>query len=94
MASLSDFVQGACANELGLGNPGQAQPAPIYKQPYKRSPGLDLTALQCDQLTAFCASLPKPVERPTKEVSAETASEGKALFSKIGCAACHTPSLG
>ena len=30
MASLSDFVRAACANELGLGNPGNSQPTPIY----------------------------------------------------------------
>ena len=30
-ASLADFVQAACANELGLGNPGQAQPVSLAK---------------------------------------------------------------
>jgi hypothetical protein len=63
-ASLSDFVQAACANELGLGNSGQAQPQPLG-QPDYQPPGLDLTQEQCDQLTAFCASLPPPRERST-----------------------------
>jgi len=94
MASLSDFVQAACANELGLGNPGQAQPTPIYKGASARSVGLDLTAEQCDQLTAFCAALPRPVERLPKDVTAEQAVVGKSLFGKIGCAGCHTPKLG
>ena len=94
MASLSDFVQAACANELGLGNPGQAQPKPIYNATYYPSSGLDLTIEQCDQLTAFCASLPKPVERLSKELTAEQASAGKKLFSTIGCTDCHTPTLG
>jgi CxxC motif-containing protein (DUF1111 family) len=94
MASLSDFVQAACANELGLSNPGQAQPTPIYQGTSTRSPGLDLTAEQCDQLTAFCASLPRPVERLPKDVSAEQASAGERLFGTIGCADCHTPKLG
>ena len=95
IASLSDFVQLACANELGLGNPGHEQPKPIYKEASSyRAPGLDLTAEQCDQLTAFCASLPRPVERLTSDVKEETAVAGKKLFGTIGCADCHTPKLG
>src|SRR5207245_2695643 len=92
-ASLSDFVQAACANELGLGNPGHAQPVPLYKQ-VTLTRGLDLTAEQCDQLTAFCASLPKPVERLTKDVSAEHVAAGKTLFGAVGCADCHMAQLG
>src|SRR5207249_8759829 len=61
-ASLADFVQAACANELGLGNPGQPQPQALAKPNYE-PPGLDLTQEQCDQIAAFCASLPRPVER-------------------------------
>jgi CxxC motif-containing protein (DUF1111 family) len=97
MASLSDFVQAACANELGLGNPGQPQPTPIYYKDNQAAPksyGLDLTAEQCDQITAFCASLPRPVERLPKDVSEEQAAAGRKLFSNIGCADCHTPKLG
>jgi CxxC motif-containing protein (DUF1111 family) len=94
IGSLSDFVQAACANELGLSNPGQPQPTPIYKAAYTKSEGLDLTIEQCDQITAFCASLPRPVERLPKDVSAAQAAAGKKLFSMVGCADCHTPTLG
>jgi CxxC motif-containing protein (DUF1111 family) len=96
-ASLSDFVQAACANELGLGNPGQPQPVPLFTGLTARqsgSPNLDLTADQCDQLTAFCASLPRPVERLPESVTSGDAATGQALFAKIGCADCHTPKLG
>jgi CxxC motif-containing protein (DUF1111 family) len=93
-ASLSDFVRAACANELGLGNPGQAQPAPLNKPDYQ-APGLDLTAEQCDQLTSFVATLRRPVERlPDESSASESASAGKAVFGAIGCADCHTPDLG
>jgi CxxC motif-containing protein (DUF1111 family) len=94
MASLSDFVRAACANELGLGNPGNAQPTPIYAMTAASPGGLDLSLDQCDQLTAFCASLARPVERRPKEVSAMDAAAGKTLFGTIGCADCHTPKLG
>lgn len=93
-ASLSDFVQAACANELGLGNPGQAQPRPLSAPNYQ-PPGLDLTQEQCDQLTAFCASLPAPVERlGSPGFGRKMAEEGKSLFAAVGCADCHTPDLG
>jgi CxxC motif-containing protein (DUF1111 family) len=94
MASLSDFVQAACASELGLGNPGQSQPTPIYAAASPRAANLDLTLKQCDELTAFCASLRRPVEQLPKNVTAEQAAAGRKLFGTIGCADCHTPKLG
>jgi CxxC motif-containing protein (DUF1111 family) len=94
MASLSDFVRAACANELGLGNPSNAQPVPLYQPTAAKPRGLDLTALQCDQLTAFCASLPRPEERLPQGMSAADAAAGKKLFNAIGCADCHMPKLG
>lgn len=92
--SLAAFVQAACANELGLGNPGAAQPKPLFDPNYQ-APGMDLTQQQCDQLTAFVASLPRPIERlPDEPAAASHARSGKELFNSIGCADCHTPSLG
>jgi CxxC motif-containing protein (DUF1111 family) len=95
-ASLSDFVQAACANELGLSNPGQAQPRPLGFLSYTpKKAGYDLTQKQCDQITAFCGSLPRPVERAPADAAERTSAEaGKKLFSSAGCAACHTPDLG
>jgi CxxC motif-containing protein (DUF1111 family) len=102
-ASLSDFVRAACANELGLGNPTQKQPKPIYENALMASSasftpttrkGMDLTDRQCNELTAFCSSLPRPVERRPADISEEQAADGKQLFNKIGCAECHTQKLG
>jgi CxxC motif-containing protein (DUF1111 family) len=93
-ATLSDFVQAACANELGLGNPSHPQPRPLGKPKYE-APGLDLTQKQCDQLTAYVASLDRPTERtPVDNQGKLDAVEGKKLFGKIGCADCHAPRLG
>jgi CxxC motif-containing protein (DUF1111 family) len=94
MASLSDFVRAACANELGLSNPDHAQPTPLYAKASLQPASLDLTAEQCDQLTAFCASLARPVERLPKDVTEEQAAAGCKLFTTVGCADCHTPNLG
>jgi CxxC motif-containing protein (DUF1111 family) len=93
MATLADFVQAACANELGLSNPNQSQPTPLYANASMRT-GLDLTARQCDELTAFCASLSRPVERLPNDLPTARAAAGKKLFTTIGCADCHTPNLG
>lgn len=91
--SLLTFVQAACANEMGLGNPGNAQPTPLLTNyaPTK----LDLTTQQCEQMTTFIASLPRPLQRVgAAEAERSQAAAGQALFVKIGCADCHTPSLG
>jgi CxxC motif-containing protein (DUF1111 family) len=93
-ASLSDFVQAACANELGLGNPNHPQPRPLDKPNYE-APGLDLTQQQCDQLTAYVASLDRPTERIPSGIHGNLdAANGKQVFGKIGCADCHSPKLG
>lgn len=93
-ASLAAFVQAACANELGLGNPGQAQPQPLGRPDYQ-PPGLDLTLAQCDQITEFIRSLPRPVERmPMDPSTLAEAKAGKQLFHRVGCADCHTPDVG
>jgi CxxC motif-containing protein (DUF1111 family) len=93
IGNLSEFVRVACANELGLGNPLQAQPASL-SQPSYRPRGLDLTDQQCDQMTAFIASLPRPREvLPSSPAEAGRAVAGKKHFKQIGCANCHTPDL-
>ena len=92
--SLTEFVRAACANELGLGNPGQAQPQPLG-QPGYLTVGNDLTLAQCDQLTEFINSLPRPVERtPQEPADVQKAKAGKSVFRAIGCADCHTPDVG
>jgi CxxC motif-containing protein (DUF1111 family) len=93
-AKLSEFVQAACANELGLSNPNNAQPRSLARPDYQ-AVNLDLTQKQCDQITAFVASLPKPEERlPDDPEQRSNARHGKGLFRKVGCAECHTPNLG
>ena len=80
----------ACANELGLGNPLQAQPASLSQSGY-RPRGLDLTDQQCDQMTAFIASLPLPREViPSSAAEAARSVAGKKHFKQIGCINCHT----
>ncbi len=93
-ATVADFVEAACANELGLGNPGSAQPAPLSKRDYS-PPGLDLSQQQCDQITAFVRALPVPIEAsPFDDAHRQLTEAGREMFHEIGCAACHTPDVG
>ena len=93
-ASLAEFVEAACANELGLGNPNREQPTSLTAPDY-RPRGRDLTQQQCDQLTAFVASLDRPVERLPADTSLnKQAHDGRTVFNEIGCANCHVPTLG
>jgi CxxC motif-containing protein (DUF1111 family) len=92
-ASLEDFVAAACANEIGLGNPVMDQAKPIGHE-YPSVPA-DLDRNQFRHLVAFVDTLARPVNiEPVDPAEASLASEGKALFGKVGCASCHTPDIG
>ena len=94
VATLREFTLQACSSELGLEVPGFARAAPPWKSDYK-APGIDLTREQCDTMTRFVASLPKPVARPANSPEQAAAIErGRQLFTSVGCAVCHRPKLG
>ncbi len=93
-ATLNDFVKAACANELGLSNPGRPQATPLGQRDYSQ-PGTDLTDEQCVLMTDFIRGLPAPVEViPSDPTEAASARRGQKLFNEIGCADCHTRDLG
>ncbi|MBX6314936.1 MAG: hypothetical protein IRY99_18765 [Isosphaeraceae bacterium] len=93
IASLEDFVLTACAIELGLEVPNHPQArSPLAPEQAPR--GLDLTAPECAALVAFVASLPSPVERaPSGPQEVARIEAGRASFERIGCAACHRPTM-
>jgi CxxC motif-containing protein (DUF1111 family) len=93
-ATLEDFVLTACAIELGLEVPGHPQ-ANHPQLPPAKARGLDLTADECASLTAFVRSLPPPsVSRASTDRDQATINAGRKTFETIGCATCHTSSLG
>src|SRR5262245_55001066 len=89
-ATLEQFVGEAFRNELGITNPI----APVdLVAPSDGCGGRPSAALEADgtvvrAVTAYIASLPLPPSRVTFQHRA-----GQVLFSTIGCAACHTPTL-
>jgi CxxC motif-containing protein (DUF1111 family) len=94
IASVNDFVLNACANELGLEVPGHHQ-AMMPLAPKYQTDGLDLTADECDALTVYVRSLPRPDERrAANDGELKILASGKAAFKSVGCASCHTPTMG
>jgi CxxC motif-containing protein (DUF1111 family) len=93
-ASLNDFVKAACANELGLANPNQPQATPLGRLAYK-GPGIDLTDQQCAVMADFIRALPAPSQTvPSDSGTTSVARTGRELFQSIGCADCHTETVG
>ena len=94
IASLSEFVRGACATELGLEVPGHSQAASPLA-PSQKAEGLDMTETECDELVAYIRALPAPVAvDPSGPQGTRDMREGRRLFADVGCADCHTPTLG
>ena len=92
--SLKEFVESACAMELGLEVPTHHQARPPHDFT-NRENGLDLNQGECDALTSYVSNLPAPIEREaprTKELANSVA--GRKLFDRVGCTACHMPRLG
>lgn len=93
-ATLEEFVAAACANEIGLGNPRMNQARPMVRSPYPEVEP-DLDAGQFRALVAFVDTLPRPVAiTPETSVLRELTTHGEQVFNEIGCALCHTPSMG
>jgi len=91
-ATLREFVLQASAVEIGLEVPGFSKTP--WRNDYK-SPGLDLSAEQCDALVKFVDSLPPPARKaPETEQHATEIAVGQKLFERIGCAICHPAKLG
>jgi CxxC motif-containing protein (DUF1111 family) len=93
-ATLEEFVAAACANEIGLGNPGMAQAMPLHCANYP-SVENDLGPDQFRALVAFVDTLPRPIESPPSDpIERGHAERGQFLFRQIGCADCHVPDMG
>jgi CxxC motif-containing protein (DUF1111 family) len=93
-ATLQEFVAAACANEIGLGNPGMSQARPLSCADYPQVEN-DLGPGQFRSLVSFVDTLPRPKEvAPSDPGERGIAGRGRELFREIGCADCHTPDLG
>jgi CxxC motif-containing protein (DUF1111 family) len=94
-SSLKEFVESACAMELGLEVPTHHQARPPLDFT-NREHGLDLNQDECDALTSYVSKLPAPIERASSPRTKEPIDSvvGRKLFEKVGCTACHLSTLG
>ncbi len=93
LGSLQEFVLTACANELGLENPGHHQAASPFN-PDSVARASDLTGAECDALVAYVRDLPRPSVLDLGTAASASAAAGRRLFDSTGCGGCHRPSLG
>ncbi|MHC5537053.1 di-heme oxidoredictase family protein [Singulisphaera rosea] len=94
IASLEEFVLTACSVELGLEVPGHSQAA-VPNAPGYKAPGFDLEKAESEDLIGFVRSLPAPeVAMASGDLESRFRREGRDFFEAIGCATCHTPTIG
>lgn len=92
--SLHDFVEDACAIELGLELASNPQSITPRNRGY-RPDGVDLTEHQAAQLTSFVGNLPAPqTQLPSDQPQQQRVTHGQHIFGKVGCADCHVPNVG
>lgn len=100
--TLGAFVRGACEAEMGL----TPEPAPAVNNAAANGalvneavqagpqPRFDISDTECNEMTAFVASLPAPRRlEPTDAEDELRIKHGEALFGKMGCAVCHRATL-
>jgi CxxC motif-containing protein (DUF1111 family) len=93
-ATLVEFTENACVNELGLQSKNVAQPAD-FGQPNYRNLRIDIDDASIVAMTAFISALPAPSRQPINDSEAvQEVSLGESRFQSIGCAVCHVPKLG
>ncbi len=96
--TIESFIAGALLFEMGLTSPINPQEVLLDGKPLPDGvdpapdPEVDSTSLH--RLTDFVRFLAPAAPRPAQD-AAESAliDRGQKLFSQIGCAACHTPSM-
>ena len=91
--TLSDFVAGACATELGLNVAGTAQQADDPADPRYLSLAADVTTMQIAELTSYIADLPAPTKQLRSPEERKRVRRGEQLFGSVGCATCHIEDL-
>jgi CxxC motif-containing protein (DUF1111 family) len=97
VATLADIAEGGVLVELGLTTPSHPReevysgPVPAGADPVAE-PEIDQPSI--DAIADFLRFLaPPPRVEIEEEEARRTVSRGEQLFTQVGCAACHTPTL-
>lgn len=93
-ATLLEFNENACVNELGLQSKNVPQAADITVPAYKNTVA-DISDDNIRFMTQFVASLPAPTRAtPVDPQHAQQIAWGENRFNAVGCAQCHVRDLG
>lgn len=94
VASLIEFNDQACANEVGLETERMQQGVDSTNPGY-RNPAADIRDSEIELMTVFLSELPAP-KRLIHDDSYQRmkADRGKEFFHSVGCAVCHVEDLG
>jgi CxxC motif-containing protein (DUF1111 family) len=92
LSSLTIFSGDAYLNEMGITTP--LFPSENLPQGHPIGPGLDVAGdpEDADDVEAF-ASYMRFLAPPTRAALTVNAKKGEVLFSQLGCANCHVPSM-
>ncbi|GAA4453867.1 di-heme oxidoredictase family protein [Novipirellula rosea] len=94
VGSLAEFIDMACANEVGLKTRRQSQPSDPMTPGYN-NPGIDVSDNQIMAMRDFIAALPAPTRMPPKNSRhAQQIERGEQVFASLGCIHCHLQDLG
>ncbi len=89
LATLLEFNDKACANEVGLQTRRVTQGSDATNRGY-RNKGADISDEQLLMLTQFVQALPAPRQQlPSQSLALESMRHGEALFNQAGCNICH-----
>lgn len=89
IATIRDFMHDALANEVGLTTPDEGRNQGLRTDADEAAdPEIQLD--QIDDLEFFVANLPAPLRRGSTD---PRVAEGETLFTTVGCAKCHIPSM-
>ncbi len=94
IASLLDFVDQACAAEIGLETRRRVQPADSMNPGYRNST-IDIDDEQIMSMRDFIAALPAPTRKlPEDSEQREIVQRGEQAYAAVGCAVCHPAQMG
>ncbi|WP_442506086.1 di-heme oxidoredictase family protein [Novipirellula sp. SH528] len=94
VGSLAEFIDMACANEVGLNTRRQLQPSDPMNPGYS-NPGIDVSDSQIIAMRDFIAALAAPTREAPKSLRhAQQIDRGEKMFASIGCVNCHLQDIG
>lgn len=94
VASLFEFTDQACANEMGLQTRRKRQSSDSTNRSYNNV-AFDITDGQVTALAQFVAALPAPTQYvPHDQAVRSSVRNGEAAFNRVGCVVCHVRDMG